>query len=421
MRKRARRIGGGGRERPAEVGGERREEAAEKQEKLLPSVQMNRSRKLQEISHNSAEKVSGYSYRATSATIAGIMATDHQSDEAGGQRVTGRSLEHEDTGFILVFEFAVALLIILGLMVSAIHEKNHPATALLWCGAFLLTGAMVGFLFALPRVQARPPRSSNTADGFADDDGGAARTNLEASADWLTKILVGFALASLWRLPGDLRHFSLFVATTLSGDGNQAFVMGMILFFSPIGFFATYVECRRYFSKFVAAERAMKVQSLSKALGLALGAPVLVNYLGVICLRVRVGGEVLNARQIPIQGSLSRTVELEVWLQPRAPEDEFLAHAPVSIGGGETRAQAQFEIRFDSDSFRPDKDSDTVRVPLEAMSQSVVFRAVPQRFDPQPESPVSEATDRQPKNPVWMMLFQQNRLIQTIALDFELR
>jgi hypothetical protein len=63
-------------------------------------------------------------------------------------------------------------------------------------------------------------------------------------------------------------------------------------------------------------------------------------------------------------------LELEVWLQPQKPEEFGLAHTPVSVTGGETRAEAEFEIRMDSDNFRSDKSSQTVAAQINAKSPS---------------------------------------------------
>lgn len=80
-----------------------------------------------------------------------------------------------------------------------------------------LVGALLGFLFSLPRVLAR---GNPTPDAYADQVGATAgarrllqtNSNLERVSDWLTTLLIGIALADLSQLNDQLGNFRDFVA-----------------------------------------------------------------------------------------------------------------------------------------------------------------------------------------------------------------
>ena len=60
-----------------------------------------------------------------------------------------------------------------------------------------LIGALLGFLFSMPRVLARPGNATPDGAGTADNKLLQTNTNLERVSDWLTTILLGVALADL--------------------------------------------------------------------------------------------------------------------------------------------------------------------------------------------------------------------------------
>src|SRR5690349_18031210 len=87
---------------------------------------------------------------------------------------------------------------LVGIAVYAWHKNSSSvfAVALLVAGAAFLGGALLGFLFGIPRLLANdaaaPPAP---AVGGASEPPArspyAPNTNLEQISDWLTKILVG--------------------------------------------------------------------------------------------------------------------------------------------------------------------------------------------------------------------------------------
>jgi len=324
------------------------------------------------------------------------------------------------------FTRVLALVTLPALLVAGIHEGHHWTAALIWCGASLMVGALLGLFLAVPRFRV-PPANSEAASAYQLSSANPATvsTNLESVADWLTKILIGVALTDIRQMPDQFRQIILYVETSLTGKGDEPFVTAMILYFFLAGFIANYVASRLYFRNLASAEGASTIGSLSKALEVALRAPVMVNYQGVVCLRVRQDREKLNAAENPIPlRQASGSIELEAWLQPSEPHEFGVVFAPVSITGGEKRQEAEFEIRLDSDSFQPDKLSETLIASMDSQTRSVVLRAQFSNLGARLESPISlggRFDGSSPQNPLWVMLFQQNRLVQTISLDFASR
>jgi len=123
-------------------------------------------------------------------------------------------------------------------------------------GASLVTGALLGFLFGIPRSLtdernggAAPPNGGTDANGGGTGSrvGYGANTNLEQISDWLTKILVGVGLVQLRELDSSLRRLTTFVAPALgTGEGARPFVLGIIVYFAVCGFLAGYLWTRLF-------------------------------------------------------------------------------------------------------------------------------------------------------------------------------
>ncbi len=84
--------------------------------------------------------------------------------------------------------------------------------------AALLCGAVLGFVFGIPRASRQGSemnvRNGNGAGGEGPPSTGKARpnTNLEEISDWLTKIIVGLGLTKLGRIPEYIQRFTYFIA-----------------------------------------------------------------------------------------------------------------------------------------------------------------------------------------------------------------
>lgn len=137
-------------------------------------------------------------------------------------------------------------------------------------GASALVGAVLGFLFGLPRMSdAAGGRSNGVAAGgdgnggaIADDQNGAARmdhrrgagyvnNNLLEISDWLTKIIVGAGLVQLDGLTGWVAATGATVgaaAGLVPGSLRTAFGTSVMVYFFAWGFLFVYIHTRTIIS-----------------------------------------------------------------------------------------------------------------------------------------------------------------------------
>jgi hypothetical protein len=135
--------------------------------------------------------------------------------------------------------------------------RDQQAPSLLWralalsgqawivSGGAFAVGALLGFLFGIPRsLQGNPPASPAPAGAAADANGPtqAVNTNLEQISDWLTKILVGVGLTQFQSLRNELAGMAAYFAIA----GSAAVTLAIILNSSVAGFFAGYLLTRLF-------------------------------------------------------------------------------------------------------------------------------------------------------------------------------
>jgi hypothetical protein len=164
----------------------------------------------------------------------------------------------------------LALLPFLAVLVLIIVFRYflHPGpmtVALLWAGACLISGCLVGFLFGIPRVVQIDVDSGGTAKAefkqtkqtnSARDDAQnriqraagyrqLVNTNLVEISDWLTKIIVGLGLVNLGKVPGLVDSAASVLASELPEKG-YAFATSLIVAFSVLGFLMGYLYTRLF-------------------------------------------------------------------------------------------------------------------------------------------------------------------------------
>lgn len=121
-------------------------------------------------------------------------------------------------------------------------------------------GALLGFLFGIPRTLSTASPEAIGAESAEDPIGAAqnsatahgrdevhyrVNTNLEQISDWLTKMLVGVGLTQLHSLPGKLRDASAYFAATLGAPAEfSGFVLALLVYFSVVGFMTGYLWTR---------------------------------------------------------------------------------------------------------------------------------------------------------------------------------
>jgi hypothetical protein len=108
--------------------------------------------------------------------------------------------------------------------------------AIVFAAAFAV-GALVGFLFGIPRRLQR--------EGEAAPLGGSlvVNTNLEQISDWLTKIIVGVGLVEIGQIAHGLDSVAESVALGDQASANS-FALGLLIFSLVDGFLLAYVWTR---------------------------------------------------------------------------------------------------------------------------------------------------------------------------------
>lgn len=134
--------------------------------------------------------------------------------------------------------FGVGLPFCFALAFAGSAATARPLAAL--CGAALVAaapfacGALLGFIFGIPRTQPAQPSTPSPAP-----------TNLEQISDWLTKILVGAGLTQLHDVPAVLVRAARHGGQTFdAGESGTNAALMMIVYFLAAGFFAGYLVTR---------------------------------------------------------------------------------------------------------------------------------------------------------------------------------
>lgn len=138
-------------------------------------------------------------------------------------------------------------------MIQTAPRMWDRSTANLWAMMCLATGALVGFLFAVPRV---------TLEGTSQATH-RPNSNIEVVSDWLTKIIVGVGLVQFHKLGGFLVTISEELGGSLSAaDRTRAASFGkaLIVYFFIAGALQGYLLTRMYLSARFADDESRRLQ-----------------------------------------------------------------------------------------------------------------------------------------------------------------
>jgi len=152
-----------------------------------------------------------------------------------------------------------------GCIVTALYALQVPgrffavfSVAMAIAGAATITGALVGFVFGIPRslqgtdagataapVSGAPAAPAKATSGARPEPGYRPNTSLEQISDWLTKILVGVGLTQLMQVPSALESYAAHVGKALGPvQGADIFVGATSLYFVVSGFLGAYLWTR---------------------------------------------------------------------------------------------------------------------------------------------------------------------------------
>jgi hypothetical protein len=153
---------------------------------------------------------------------------------------------------------ASALLIIYGLSYPFPRAISVAMTAILVGAAAFVAGALLGFLFGIPRAS---PATDSTIESVPRTSY-SVNTNLEQISDWLTKILVGVGLIELGNIAAGLGDLLDSLEPSFGGRPGSSAVAGAVLaFFSIWGFLLCYLLTRTFLT---VALRAFEVAEVRR-------------------------------------------------------------------------------------------------------------------------------------------------------------
>jgi hypothetical protein len=165
----------------------------------------------------------------------------HPESSLGGEPLAGeapRRVRVRKRPGQLIMLIVPALLLMAncaGFLVLAFGLPGHFALASLWAMSCVATGALIGFLFGVPRFN---PHAAPAEDRLLPN------TNVEAVSDWLTKILVGVGLVNFQAIGAFVERLGGDFARAAGND--SAFGTGLIVYFFVVGIIQGYVLTRLF-------------------------------------------------------------------------------------------------------------------------------------------------------------------------------
>jgi uncharacterized membrane protein len=128
-----------------------------------------------------------------------------------------------------------------GFLAILVGVPGSTATASMWAMMCIATGALIGFLFAVPRVNPAAKSQSHLL----------TNTNIEQVSDWLTKILVGVGLINFKEISGfiDRRADLLAASLAQTAPAGKAMALSLIVYFFVVGLIQGYLLTRLFLSR----------------------------------------------------------------------------------------------------------------------------------------------------------------------------
>jgi hypothetical protein len=175
------------------------------------------------------------------------MADQNGVQKPPGQQDGGHSSEGPPWRVVAAFLWlAVAALVLYGWSVGS--AALVFIEFLVGAGS-LSVGALIGFLFGMPRSALGQPGRESDANPEDSGVGYQPSTNLEQVSDWLTKILIGVGLVELSQLGDTLGGMGRVVADSLQSppQGTHVVTQVVIVAFLVLGFITSFLWTRIYY------------------------------------------------------------------------------------------------------------------------------------------------------------------------------
>ena len=150
-------------------------------------------------------------------------------------------------GVLVVIGWLVLAVVVVatpGIWSGGLELASHLGIVLLLSGGCLLTGGLIGSVFAVPHTTAvLPPQE--LPPGEASSPLYRASTNLEQVSDWLTKVLIGAALVTVpGLLRGDTKLLQLNIISEAPSGWNATVTTAIVLYFGAAGLIGGYLLTR---------------------------------------------------------------------------------------------------------------------------------------------------------------------------------
>jgi hypothetical protein len=168
--------------------------------------------------------------------------------QSADEQQINKTLKH-----LFLFLVTLVLLILIFMLIS---KSPHMAYTTFFAvgGAYLFSGAIGGFLFAIPRIRKKSADIDDSTSSWYDEN-----TNLEEVSDWLTKIIVGLTLTQFNVLLGYLNSSAVSIATAFKTGSYDThlypWAYGLIVFFIACGFAIGYLWTRINFALILTVSR----------------------------------------------------------------------------------------------------------------------------------------------------------------------
>lgn len=137
----------------------------------------------------------------------------------------------------LIVPFLLLIANCAGFLAIVVTVPGRMGGAFLWAMACIATGALIGFLFGVPRLN---PRAQLSGEFIHNQ-------NIEAVSDWLTKILVGVGLVNFQAIGAFTQRMAEELGRGIAVDRSIA--MGLIVYFFAVGIIQGYILTRIFLAK----------------------------------------------------------------------------------------------------------------------------------------------------------------------------
>jgi hypothetical protein len=159
---------------------------------------------------------------------------------------------------VLAIAFGALMVVLYGWTRGAGNSQTIITVGLLASITAMAAGAMLGFLFGIPRAVQEPTRTGGRLDRYETQY--LVNTNLEQISDWLTKIIVGLTLIELGQIGPRFVALADYVADAYGkGIVPSSLVSLDLLYFGICGFLTFYLWTRLFLTQeFSRTDRAAR-------------------------------------------------------------------------------------------------------------------------------------------------------------------